>query len=38
MPAAPAQRAGEVRKYGPVPALGEHTERIKAEFGSKKSS
>jgi formyl-CoA transferase len=32
LPAPPAQRAGEVRTYGPVPALGEHTERIKAEF------
>jgi formyl-CoA transferase len=25
--------AGEERHYGPVPALGEHTERIKQEFG-----
>jgi itaconate CoA-transferase len=24
---------GEERRYGPVPALGEHTERIKREFG-----
>ena len=38
MPAPPAQRAGEIRKYGPIPALGEHTARIKAEFGSKKTS
>ena len=32
MPAPPAQRAGEVRNYGPIPALGEHTARIRAEF------
>ncbi len=38
MPAPPVQRAGETRSYAPIPALGEHTERIKAEFGSKKSS
>jgi formyl-CoA transferase len=37
MPAPAAQHAGEVRKYGPVPALGEHTDRIKAEFASKSS-
>jgi itaconate CoA-transferase len=35
MPAPPAQRMGEVRSYKPIPALGEHTARIKAEFGSK---
>jgi formyl-CoA transferase len=30
---APARlRAGESRRYGPVPALGEHTEKIRAEF------
>jgi itaconate CoA-transferase len=33
MPAPPAQRAGEVRSYRPIPALGEHTDKIKAEFG-----
>ena len=38
MPAPAAQRAGEVRNYGPVPALGEHTDRIKAEFKSKSAS
>ena len=32
LPVPPAQRTGEVRKYGPVPALGEHTAKIKAEF------
>jgi formyl-CoA transferase len=35
MPSPPAQRAGEVRTYGSIPALGEHTARIKAEFASK---
>jgi itaconate CoA-transferase len=35
MPAPPAQRSGEVRAYGPIPSLGEHTEKIKSEFGSK---
>ena len=30
---APARlREGETRRYGPVPALGEHTEQIRAEF------
>ena len=32
MPAPAAQREGEVRKYGPIPALGEHTDKIRAEF------
>ena len=32
MPAPAARRAGEERRYGPVPKLGEHTERIWAEF------
>jgi formyl-CoA transferase len=32
-PAPPAQRAGELRHYGPVPALGEHSEKIRKEFG-----
>jgi formyl-CoA transferase len=31
-PAPAAQRAGETRRYGAVPALGEHTEKIRAEF------
>jgi itaconate CoA-transferase len=38
LPAPPAQRSGEVRNYGPVPALGEHTAKIKAEFRSKASA
>ncbi len=30
---APARlREGETRRYGPVPALGQHTEKIRAEF------
>jgi itaconate CoA-transferase len=32
-PAPAARWAGETRHYGPVPALGEHTDRIRAEFG-----
>jgi formyl-CoA transferase len=31
-PAPPARRAGEARRYGAVPALGEHTDKIRAEF------
>jgi itaconate CoA-transferase len=31
-PAPAAQWAGEPRRYGPVPALGEHTEKIRTEF------
>jgi formyl-CoA transferase len=31
-PAPAAQWAGEPRRYGPVPALGEHTEKLRAEF------
>jgi formyl-CoA transferase len=38
MPAPPAQRSGEVRAYGSIPSLGEHTEKIKSEFGSKQST
>ena len=34
-PAPAAQWAGEPRRYGPVPALGEHSEKIRAEFGAK---
>ena len=34
-PAPAPRRAGEERTYGPVPALGEHSERIRAEFGRK---
>ena len=32
-PAPAALRAGAPREYGPVPALGEHTDRIRKEFG-----
>jgi formyl-CoA transferase len=35
MPAPAPLRAEQEQTYGPIPALGEHTERIKAEFGSK---
>ena len=31
-PAPAAQRAGEPRRYGPVPGIGEHSEKIRAEF------
>ena len=31
-PAPAEQRASTARRYGPVPALGEHTERVRAEF------
>lgn len=33
MPAPAPTRVGETRDYGPIPALGEHTEAIKKEFG-----
>ncbi|MGA7971757.1 MAG: CaiB/BaiF CoA-transferase family protein [Pseudolabrys sp.] len=35
MPAPAAVRAGAPRHYGPVPALGEHSEMIKKEFGKR---
>jgi itaconate CoA-transferase len=35
MPAPAALLAGQERSYGPIPALGEDTEKIKAEFGGK---
>jgi formyl-CoA transferase len=35
MPAPAPLRANEERTYGPIPALGEHTEKIKAEFSGK---
>ena len=35
LPAPPAQRAEEPRRYGAVPALGEHTEAIKREFAGR---
>jgi formyl-CoA transferase len=31
-PAPPARRLGETRRYGAVPALGEHTAKVRAEF------
>jgi itaconate CoA-transferase len=31
---APAQEHSNARRYGPVPALGEHTERVRAEFAA----
>jgi formyl-CoA transferase len=31
-PAPAARRAGETRRYGAVPALGEHTDTVRAEF------
>jgi len=34
-PAPAEQRASAVRPYGPVPALGEHTAQVRAEFMSK---
>ena len=34
-PAPAPLRAGETRSYGAIPALGEHTEKIRAEFGAK---
>jgi itaconate CoA-transferase len=34
VPAPAAQHAGEPRRYGPVPAVGEHNARIRAEFGA----
>ena len=32
-PAPAPLRAGETRRYGPVPALGEHSEKVRKEFG-----
>ncbi|HWP25941.1 MAG TPA: CaiB/BaiF CoA-transferase family protein [Xanthobacteraceae bacterium] len=34
LPAPAARRAGEARHYGAVPALGAHTEKIRAEFAA----
>jgi itaconate CoA-transferase len=31
-PAPAEQRASSTRRYGPVPAMGEHTEKVRAEF------
>ena len=33
-PAPAPRRSGETRHYGPVPALGEHSDKIRAEFGA----
>jgi formyl-CoA transferase len=33
-PAPAARQFGETRHYGPVPALGQHTDKIRAEFAS----
>ena len=35
MPAPTPQRAGEGRSYGPIPALGAHTELVRKEFGGR---
>ncbi len=32
VPAPAAQRAGETRSYGAIPALGQHTEKVRKEF------
>jgi itaconate CoA-transferase len=37
-PAPAARRAGEERRYGAVPALGQHSEAIRAEFLPKRAS
>lgn len=37
-PAPAALRSGDARRYGKVPALGEHTARVRAEFGLKAQS
>jgi len=34
-PAPAAQRDGEPRRYGPVPAVGEHSAKVRAEFAAK---
>jgi formyl-CoA transferase len=34
-PAPAAQRDGEPRHYGPVPAVGEHSAKVRAEFAAK---
>ena len=36
-PAPAARRDGEPRQYGAVPALGEHSESIRAEFAPRRS-
>ena len=37
-PAPAAQHAGRAPQYGPVPALGAHTDKVRAEFAAKKLS
>ena len=37
MPAPAPLRAGQERTYGPIPALGEHTDRVRKEFLSSTS-
>jgi itaconate CoA-transferase len=37
-PAPPRNHADENRRFGPVPALGEHTQKVRAEFGRGKKS
>ena len=37
-PAPAARRVGETRRYGVVPALGQHTEKIRTEFAARHSS
>jgi itaconate CoA-transferase len=34
----PAPARGEAREFGPVPALGEHTEKVRAEFAAAKKT
>jgi itaconate CoA-transferase len=34
IPAPAAQRAGEARRFGAIPALGQHSDKIRNEFGS----
>jgi crotonobetainyl-CoA:carnitine CoA-transferase CaiB-like acyl-CoA transferase len=34
LPAPPAQVAGETASLNPVPALGEHTEKLRREFAA----
>ena len=36
MPAPAPLRAGQERTYGPIPALGEHTDTIRREFTNKR--
>jgi itaconate CoA-transferase len=37
-PAPPARHAGQARRYGAVPALGEDTEKVRAEFLARRKS